>query len=131
MARRRDRPDNRDQMTLARTRSVVARILALAVLLFAMQPLLHAHPGGRVPPAHAAGLHAPGPDLAAAASAPACIPDPVVVADGLRDPDPAVVTDIVVRAPLGSSPERFLRLAPPGAARALAARPPPARAPPR
>ncbi len=131
MARRRDRPDNRHHMTLPRTRSVVARILALAVLLFAMQPLLHAHPGGRVPPAHAAGLHAPGPDLAAAAGAPAGIPDPVVVADGLRDPDPAVVADIVVRAPLGSSPERFFRLSPRGGARALAALPPPARAPPR
>ena len=119
MARRRDRPDNRHHMTLPRTRSVVARILALAVLLFAMQPLLHAHPGGRVPPAHAAGLHAPGPDLAAAAGAPACIPDP------------AVVADIVVRAPLGASPERFFRLSPRGGARALAALPPPARAPPR
>lgn len=65
----------------------------LALLLFVLQPLLHAHPLGALPNDHRAGLHAPGADFAKAAvgeTHPS--PDPVVVAEANRLDEPALPT---------------------------------------
>jgi hypothetical protein len=65
------------------------RLALVAILLFAMQPLLHAHPRGVLPPEHSAGLHSPAPDFARAGVGEGqLVPDPVVVAEANRLDDP-------------------------------------------
>ncbi len=53
---------------LPRSRLSGLRLALLALLLFAMQPLLHAHALGRLPDGHVGGVHAPGADFANAAA---------------------------------------------------------------
>jgi len=70
-------------------RTASLRLALVAILLFAMQPLLHAHPRGVLPQEHSAGLHSPAPDFARAGVAEGqFVPDPVVVAEANRLDDP-------------------------------------------
>lgn len=80
-------------MTIATAlrRTAGFRLALLALLLFALQPLLHAHPLGQLPDLHAEGLHAPGPDFArAAVGGETPVPDPVAVSDANRIDDTAL-----------------------------------------
>lgn len=106
---------------LPRSRLSGLRLALVALLLFAMQPLLHAHAMGRLPDGHVGGVHAPGADFANAAvgeEAPAA--DPVVVSDAHRVDDPVLAR--TVAAPVAPTAE---------ARHGLPANrpPPPARAP--
>jgi len=76
-------------------------LVLLALLLFALQPLLHAHPSALFPADHRDGIHGPGPDFAKAAVGDSDFaPDPVVVAEGTRlDDSPVVVGTIATRGP--------------------------------
>ena len=68
----------------------------LSLLLFVLQPLLHAHPLGALPEDHRPGLHAPGADFAkAAVSDTHPVPDPVVVAEANRLDEPALPPTVV------------------------------------
>ncbi len=113
--------------THPRLRRIASLRLALvAVLLFAMQPLLHAHPRGVLPQEHRAGLHAPAPDFASAAVGEGqLVPDPVVVAEAnLLDacvlPPTSVVAPIVDRGdlPLAILPSTGIAPQPPPRAQA-------------
>jgi hypothetical protein len=89
---------------LPRSRLSGLRLALVALLLFAMQPLLHAHAMGRLPDGHVGGVHAPGADFANAAvgeEAPAA--GPVVVSDAHRVDDPVLAR--AVAAPVAPAAE--------------------------
>ncbi len=75
--------------------------MLFSLLLFAVQPLLHAHPSAIFAPEHRDGVHGPGPDFAQSAVGEADFsPDPVVVAEGTRlDDSPASVGTLASRGP--------------------------------
>lgn len=84
---------------IALRRAAGIRLALVALLLFALQPLLHAHPLGQLPDLHPEGLHAPGPDFARAAvggGSPA--PDPVAVSDANR------IDDVALHGPADRGP---------------------------
>lgn len=107
------------------------RLVLLALLLFALQPLLHAHPSALFPADHREGVHGPGPDFARAAVGDADIAlDPVVVAEGSRiDDSPAAAGTLATRGPdcdtTGPSPSISAGLAPQPPPRTGAPRGPP------
>ena len=106
--------------SLRRTASL--RLALFALLLFAVQPLLHAHPSAFSPLDHREGVHGPGPDFAKAAVGNADFaPDPVVVAEGTRlDDSPAAAGRIATRGP-----DCTVTLPSPALAAGLAPQPPP------
>jgi hypothetical protein len=103
-------------------RAASLRLALFALLLFAVQPLLHAHPSAIFPLDHREGVHGPGPDFARAAVGEADFaPDPVVVAEGTRlDDSPAAAGTIATRRP-----DSTVTLASPALAAGLAPQPPP------
>lgn len=106
---------------LPRPRLSGLRLALVALLLFAMQPLLHAHAMGRLPDGHVGGVHAPGADFANAAigeEAPAA--DPVVVTEAHRVDDPVLARAVATPVAPESEARHDLPADPP---------PPPARAP--
>lgn len=117
---------------LPRSRLSGLRLALVALLLFAMQPLLHAHAMGRLPAGHVGGVHAPGADFANAAvgeEVPAA--DPVVVSDAHRVDDPALACAVATPVAPASDARHDLPAdppAPPASAprRACAPRGPPA-----
>jgi len=120
---RRERPHNPRTVARPSLRSRLSglRLALVALLLFAMQPLLHAHAMGRLPDGHVGGVHAPGADFANAAvgeEAPAA--DPVVVSEAHRVDDPALARVVAAPVTPASEERHDLPADPP---------PPPARAP--
>jgi hypothetical protein len=104
------------------------RLALVAVLLFSMQPLLHAHPMGFVPQEHRDGLHAPGRDIASAAVGEGrLVPDPVVVAEANRL-DESLLPPSTVAVP---APGRGALPKAPGPATGIAPQPPPRATAPR
>lgn len=106
---------------LPRSRLSGLRLALVALLLFAMQPLLHAHALGRLPDGHVGGVHAPGADFANAAvgeEAPAA--DPVVVSEAHRVDDPVLARAFAVSVSPARDARHDLPADPPS---------PPARAP--
>lgn len=103
-------------------RAACLRFTAFALLLFAVQPLLHAHPSALLPPEHRDGVHGPGADFAQSAVGEADFaPDPVVVAEGTRlDDNPAAAATIATRGP-----DIAVFLPAPAFEAGLAPRPPP------
>lgn len=106
---------------LPRSRLSGLRLALVALLLFAMQPLLHAHAMGRLPAGHLGGVHAPGADFANAAvgeEAPAA--DPVVVSEAHRVDDPVLARTVATPVVPATAARHDLPADPP---------PPPASAP--
>lgn len=82
-------------------RAASLQLVLFSLLLFAVQPLLHAHPSALFPPEHRDGVHGPGPDFAQSAVGETDFsPDPVVVAEGTRlDDSPAAAGTLAWRGP--------------------------------